>query len=190
MAGPPNDGCFQITQFFDGPSLPTGACITIGVGNGSKTLDEIADDFDTYLRSLLLGNMTTSTSLSHILVKQGPVATGPSYEKVQNAAGTFNEETCAPNTAVLYTKQPTFVSRKFAGRFYVPGVPENQVNDAGILETTYFAACQGAANDFMDDLDLAGYQPLIFPADSGSPREFNSLAVSAVVATQRRRLRR
>lgn len=104
------------------------------------------------------------------------------------------------NCALLVSKNTELGGRKNRGRFFLPGVlNENAVNNIGVIEPGTVTVYQGYATQFKDTLLQGGVTsqvacPMVILHNAGvgatpPPTPVISLTVSSVIATQRRRLR-
>lgn len=189
-------GYAQANLMFTGNGVPTGAQITLGMdrtGYASDPAQAAQDVFENWSDSGVMSNVSDDVVFSGVLVKFGPVATGPSalYSDVHN--GGISGECAPPSVAFLVHKNTAFGGRSGSGRFYIPGVPEAGVTVGGALAGTYQADVQADMDGFVA-AQTAGDLPLVLlhSDDSPAPNPYpiTSLGVDAKVATQRRRLRR
>lgn len=189
-------GYAQANFLFGGVALPTGAEMTwafdvTAVSSDPVDVAEIlvvawnGGSIDEYYGS-------TATFLG-CEVKYGPSATGPSGIFSSTTPGAGSNATVSPNTAALIQKQTSFGGRAGRGRAYFPAVPEAQVNEAGVLSSTWVTGLatelEGmrtawASADLIDVVLHGADSPL------STPSAINSVSVSPTMATQRRRLRR
>jgi hypothetical protein len=95
----------------------------------------------------------------------------------------------APNVAVLVRKITGFAGRRNRGRFYVPGVEEDNIDGAGVLDTTSLGQWQSAATGWFNSMVTAGFDPVINHDDLSVLTTVTAYTVQAKCATQRRRLR-
>lgn len=111
--------------------------------------------------------------------------------------GNIVGEPVPPNVATLVRKNTSDFGRGANGRFYIPGVPEAEVDKNGTLASAYIANCQSAV-DAMTALWQAigtGWTPVVVhhgPApdhDVEPSGIITGYAVQTLAATQRRRLR-
>lgn len=190
MAGPPNSNWGELTFLFAGSSLPTGAACTLGVvaPEGSP---------QTYLESIIggAGDLMNSTSssactLTQVNLKIGPVATGPTFSRAASVQGGRSGSAVPPNSAVLVRKAVLGMSTRFAGRLFWPVPAEPDVGGDGIIDPARVVAMQEEWTGFFDVLDGLGTLPVVYDRESSDPRSVSAFEVQAVVATQRRRLRR
>jgi hypothetical protein len=108
-----------------------------------------------------------------------------------------------PNTAVLFKKATGLAGKQFRGRTYLPSVSEGEVDDAGVLTPATLLFLQTQGNAFLASMISANLPMLVLhanridhtthlPIPGTAPvgtlvTLFNP---EAVVATQRRRLRK
>lgn len=148
--------------------------------------------------SILQDPLDSGSTVIDAKLRLGEVA--PPYFLLDLAPGSNSGSVAgnalAPNTAFLVTKTTATPGRQGRGRMYLPWVPEDAVDDFGQVDVTARGNVQTAVTDFVADLqssDLVGEWVVLH--ELGSPLEENpsevlSVGCSALVATQRRRLRR
>lgn len=103
------------------------------------------------------------------------------------------------NTAYLIRKRTDVAGKRGRGRFYLPGVRESVVDQAGNVHPDQVTAINLAASNWYDDLTsspgLTYYPPYVLHRSEGigiepAPSAITSFRCENIVATQRRRLRR
>ena len=189
-------GFAQANFKFTGAAVPTGAEVTMGLfvdtftGDPEAAADAAANAWGT---ALMQGLQTIDITLSSVLVKFGPNATGPSFERPTGIQGTQTDATAAPNLALLVRKNTSGGGRTGRGRFYIPGVSEDDINEGGVLSGGYLSLAVTACNDFHTELVAADLTPALLHS-AGSPVQqplpITSFSPDATAATQRRRMRR
>lgn len=120
--------------------------------------------------------------------------TGPEvgeYETTQ--PGTSTGDVLPANCSLLVTKNTGLGGRRNRGRMYWPpsSVPENNVDAAGFLESSFRVSAQSAVDDWFD-AETAVLGELVLFHDVGgdvTPTPVASLTVGSQIATQRRRMR-
>lgn len=188
-------GFAQVNLFFTGASAPTGMQVTLGLDVQAYTADatSAAIDVGDALGTANLDSLTCADiNLTRILVKFGPDNVGPSGEFAFSGEGTLGEA-LAPNTAVLVAKITEDGGRAGRGRLYWPAAEENTVSSAGILSPTPIANLQTAFNTFRNQLSAGDLPPVVLHQPGSpivEPSPITAFTVQALVATQRRRLRR
>jgi hypothetical protein len=189
-------GYAQANLRFTGVALPLGAEITQGhdvgafIGDPSDLADLVATAWGL---SGLNGMQVSEVALTSVEVKYGPNATGPSGLWTGLVTGAVSGDSVEPNTAALVHKKTAFGGRAGSGRFYIPGIADSTVSNAGVITGTTVAAYNGWLAAY-----LSGFSPvdadLVLLHGEGSPittpTPVTSLECDARVATQRRRLRR
>lgn len=182
----------QVNLKFTGDSIPTGAQVTFGVAADVITDPElIAEEVVSLLGSTgALAPLSQTLNLSTVLVKVGPDETGPSAEIPTEIGGGTAGNVTPPNTSILVRKNTSLGGRHGQGRMFLPGVIETVVGDGGVLDTTFRNGLQSDWNDFLAALLLSEITMCLLHSDETAPTVVTSLAVQAVAATQRRRLRR
>jgi len=117
-------------------------------------------------------------------------------DPAKGSVGGASGAATSPNVAVLVHKNCETTAGKRKGRLYLPGAPEAEIDEDGMLSTTLKTAWTTALNDFYAGLSGAGGNQLVVvhftgASDvSGEKSIVTSLTVDPRVATQRRRLRK
>lgn len=188
-------GYAQANFIYSGASAPNGAQWTLGLDvDPGETPESVSSDLEIAYNAGGLSNVLNSTwTLSGILVKFGPNATGPSHLRGLNIPGLVSEACCPPNVTALIRKHTAMGGRAGRGRIYWPGIGESRVDGAGNLLASYITALTTEFNDFLELLSVGGH-PAVLLHGAGSPISEPLLLLEATVdskaATQRRRLRR
>lgn len=126
-----------------------------------------------------------------IRVKNGPTATGASYEMPVSMDGDVGGDMMTPQVTLLHKKVTALGGRRHRGRMFTPFTSESVVNSLGVVDPLHQAAVNGANDDFLAGLLAAGYPMVLLHAHgSTAPDLVTSLDCQTRVATQRRRLRR
>lgn len=188
-------GYAQVNLLFTGLSVPTGAQCTFGVdvsGFTGTPLDAGNEILGAWLTAGVAVVQTDTTTLAGVLVKFGPVETGPSATAPGSITGGISSTGASPAVAALVKKETAFGGRAGRGRMYLPGMGEANVETTGTLNTTYRAAVEENLEDFRAICDSVSL-PWVLLHGEGSPfapYPITGLSVDPVVATQRRRQRR
>lgn len=104
----------------------------------------------------------------------------------------INTDYSPPAVAIVVTKRTGFVGKGNRGRFYLPGVVEEEVSEGGFLEGTYLAELQStmdtllvavAADPMVDSMVLLHDEE----SPALSPRLILELFVQPIVGTMRPR---
>ena len=189
VAGPPSPAFSQLTVRYTGSSLPFGAVTTHGVTTPVGALDDVILQIHDAAQSL--GScLTPDVTVDDVLWKVGPEATGPSILIDVGQVGVRSGSAAPPNVANLVRLPVVGLSGRYGGRFYLPGVAEEDVNPNGTLEPDYAAAVLGGVESFYELLEEVEALPRVFSSNGGDPREVASVQVALRVASQRRRNRR
>lgn len=188
-------GYAQANLIFTGADAPNGAQVTMGfdIGGYGGDPQSLAED----LRDSISGGgledvFTASWTISGILVKFGPNLTGPSHLLSTNLVGNQVTATAPPNVTTLWLKNTALGGRAGRGRSYIPGVPENAVNGAGVLDSSFTSAHEGKYNDVLVAMAIQGADAVVLHAEGSpisTPTPITTVTLSGTVATQRRRLR-
>jgi hypothetical protein len=189
-------GYAQVNLLFTGPSLPYGAQATFGVDHSASSMTpaQVAEEvFDQYGAAQVYNGIAIGVNLSGVLVKFGPNTTGPSAIHSDTWNGQATGGAAAPNTSWLIRKITALGGHAGRGRMYLPGVPEEDIDDNGNIVSASREALEGDVGSMMAALVLANLDPVLLHAE-GSPISTPTLitgwSVDTRVATQRRRLRR
>lgn len=187
----------QVNLIFGGDALPTGAQVTLGFQNvadeDSPTV--IASQIGVVLEGCtdIWAATWNEVTLTSLLVKLGPNATGPSAQVANVKVGTYSSSDGIPAASYLVQKTTAMGGRQGKGRMYWPGVPLQDVNEAGVIVPSLRTALQTGMTELFVEMNAAGY-PLVLLRHEDSPIQtpevLTNLSVQSVIATQRRRQRR
>lgn len=189
MAGPPTSAFSQVTLRWTGSALPYGAVTTHGFTvptAGAGELTDALSDFASRMRECVAQAVT----LEDLILKRGPVATGPSVLLSVGLTGTQVAEPLPPQVASLVRLTVADVSSRFAGRFYLPPSTENATDGGGLINGGTYEAMQTSITEAYAALAEVGMAPRIFSADSSDPRIVESVLLQRRFGSQRRRNRR
>jgi len=191
MAGPPTSSFGTMAFNFEGINAPTGAVATIGVSEPALGFTNSTWQSELVSAATDLVQLTCNTAITliDIDIKQGPSATGPTFNIPVNEPGAQTGDTMGPQVAMLVRKEIDGVSTRLAGRAFWPGLTVGNVTPGGVIESTALAGFQAAWTDFYEALVLLTSAPYVFN-ETSDPRFVESFTVQAKVATQRRRNRR
>jgi len=185
------EGFSLVNILFGGTAVPRGAAITFGVDNGGQTSNAVTSDVIGALTvSGLIDNLSTSINTVMVRAKNGPNATGPFAENPHVDAGAGPAAAVVPNTAGLVKKSTALGGRKGRGRFYLPGLPEGNVDSGGSIDSALVTAINTDLATFLATLATNGSPMVLLHSDLTTPTLVTSLSLEVVAATQRRRLRR
>ena len=196
-------GYAMSTLTFRGAAVPLGAAVVLGhqLTGTSQTAAGVAGVVAGAWTAGLFssgGPYPPSLILDTVLVKFGPLATGPSaVAAVGTAAGSGGGEAYNPGTAILVSKFTALGGRRGRGRMYLPPLTESGITEGGKLLAAQVTNLQGYANSFLASLNT-GNVPMVllhrYDPDAGespvAPTLVTGLTVQATLATQRGRLRR
>lgn len=115
--------------------------------------------------------------------------TGTIYDSSTSAAGGITNPSCPWNTAYLVKKTTGQAGRANRGRLYLPGVEEEDVDNAGIIETVKLGSIQTALAAFQTAVETNDFTLEILHNSVTTPTSVVALQCQTQVATQRRRLR-
>jgi len=189
------DGFAQLNFIHSGEGAPTGAQWTIGVGMDtfSGTPADLAQASENWiLDSGIYALVSSSITMTSVLCKFGPNATGPSHLEPANQPGTETTD-MLPNTCYLIHKNTADGGHAGRGRAYIPGVPESDVTTSGFLVSGRAAAMNTAVATFLAAAEADGVILAVLHAEDSpitTPSPILTLSCDSKAATQRRRLRR
>lgn len=188
-------GFAQATWQFSGAALPYGAVVTAGVdlGGAPPAPIQVAEDLFSAFGNTIMGQLVADVVLTGCLVKFGPDATGPSAVFSGAIAGSQVNDGSPAQVAFLIRKNTALGGRSGRGRWYVPGVRETSVDEAGNLLQGSIDLMQAEVDDFLIAVGAANLNLVILhqaDAPIQVPTALTGMQVDSRVATQRRRLRR
>lgn len=173
------------------------------VDQGNIILEEYGDAWATQLSSSWFLDSVSWVDLDSASGTTGSTTVG-SEGTVSPRAGGIAGEGANPGSAALTIKQTASQRGRHRGRMYVAGLTESQVAGDSIVAGS-LTALQTAANAFLSAINQSGHTPVlpgggaynselvVVHAPPGEPASYskvNALQVQALLATQRRRLRR
>jgi hypothetical protein len=184
-------GFGQITFGFGGVGLPTGAACTLGFSNeGELTAQEAADAAAVAWVAAIPTCVSSAVVFTGTLCKLGPDSTGPSAISPASQAGALAGTSVSPNVCFLVHKQTAMGGRQGRGRMFIPGPLEGDVGAEGSVSGTRLTNLAAELTEMRNALITAGMTPVVLHNNALTPTGITSLAPDALVATQRRRLRR
>lgn len=198
------EGFSQVNMRYTGVAVPLGAEMTFGVWNIPEDSPTVVANKVIALWDLVLQPLfTTEVTLATVLVKNGPNDTGASAEVGSGLAGTAAPPTMTPQNSLLIRKVTVVGGRRGRGRMYQPGITEGSANASGVIAAGTLTTYQAAYNSFLtglqaDDIPMHLLHDYAKGPDGTpdpsipipAPFPVGSLVVDAVMATQRRRIRR
>ena len=188
-------GFAQINAIHTGSALPFRSEWTLAVAHDSieQTPIQVAQSFEAaLLDSNLYDNVSLGVTMSSVLVKFGPNDTGKSALEPANEPGVAGNS-AAPQVAYLIHKNTDDGGRAGRGRFFLPGVPDANVNPNGTILGGTLTAMQTALDNFLAGLLSRDLEPVVLHNVGGpltNPSPITSFSPDARAATQRRRMRR
>lgn len=184
-------GFAQATWNFEGNGLAYPGAVTLGLDpGGGADPDDVADAINGFFASTIMTMLNDDVTLVSTQVKFGPNATGPIGEFSSNIPGSVSGTGASSQCAYLVKKNSALGGHEGRGRMYLPGVTESFIGSDGALDSTQQGLLQTEVNEFFAGLTLAGYPAVILHNSATSPTPITTAIVQAVIATQRRRLRR
>lgn len=188
-------GYAQTNFIFTGAGVPEGAEVTLGwdIGGAGGDPEDLNNALDAAWGTANIDNAYTSdVILTGLLTKFGPNATGPSHLKSVNHPGAQATSGATPQVATLWHKTTALGGRAGRGRLYLPGVPENAVSSAGVLDNAFVVAHAGVWNALLTAMALGSYDGVVLHGAGSpisTPTPITTINLQSKVATQRRRLR-
>lgn len=186
-------GHCQCNIRFTGLAVPTGAELTLGINQSLQTPAQVATAVGGFFSNNLLSPLANEVTLSSVLCKFGPNNTGPSAEVAFQVAGSASGAAGPPNFSLLVKKVTGDGGRAGRGRWFIPGLPEGQVDEGGFILQATLDDYQDRLDAFLNDLIGQDLPPVVLHGAGSplvSPSEITSLEVQPLGATQRRRMRR
>jgi hypothetical protein len=204
-------GFARITLNFTGVNLPTGGSVIYCIENpADDPASQLATEAITaWSGSTMPGHQSSDVSLTSVLCKKGPDETGASAVATASVPGAGGANSAPPGVCWLIHKHTPLGGRRGRGRMYVPGIPEGNVEDDGMIlasEVTaintdlvaWLAANVAAGTPTMlehfpeTEWVLVNGQPRRQPVGGAvpSPTVVSGMTCDPKSATQRRRLRR
>ena len=190
-------GFAQANLQFTGSALPHGAEVTIGLeldsfaGGPDAAANAVANNFA--IATDLWATTSTMITLSNVHVKYGPNATGAAGDYATSLNGTYASTDQVPQAAYLIRKNTATGGRQGQGRLFWPGVPLQDTDEAGFLETNLISGQNDGWSDVMAKFLADGFIPVLLRAEDSPlqlPVSITSFSCQPQIATQRRRLRR
>jgi len=183
----------QVNFMFRGLAMPTGAEVTLGFSQSDPhTAAQYAESASTAFSDNIVPFLGAGVTFVNTHVKLGPNVSGPMADFPSNEFGASSGEDAAPNVTYLVRKNTAIGGRAGSGRWYLPGVVEENVLAGGTVPTVNSNDLNDRLSDFQAALVLAGMTPQLLQsvATVRGPEPITSMITESLVATQRRRLRR
>lgn len=181
-------GYGQITHYFSGTGVPDGAVITYGIQNPTALSAATCAlrAYDAWDTSNFDASYAAGTTMYQTKCKLGPDATGNFAFHVANTGGAGGAAGAA-QVSTLVQKQTLTGGRKGRGRFFIPAVPEANVDPGGRLTAGTLATLEASGIAMLAALSADSIPMYLLHEDVTAPYEVTELVPSAFVATQRRR---
>lgn len=183
----PGAGDWRITEVYTGPG--TVPICQVWAAESVHTAATIAAAWASAWEDHRAAAFSNTLTLSGLVVKQGPDATGLFIVTAPGLSGDLAGDTESPQVAILVRKNSNVGGRANRGRSYQPGVIAGETTVGGTLSGTYQTLLQTAYDDFMDDLNAGGIDLAIEHANGDPLTPMQSMSIDSTVATQRRRVR-
>lgn len=107
--------------------------------------DDVSDEWKVVVASTLCSQMTY-TRLTTLINTSGTVK---QFETIANQPGGLTGNTMLPlNSAVVVKKQTGLAGRRNRGRIYLPGIPEDAVDDSGNVLGSFLTTINSKLNTF------------------------------------------
>lgn len=187
-------GYAQINLMFGGANLPLGAEVTYGCVVPAEVTDPqlLAETHHGFFVTNVLPYLNVNTTLTGAKCKFGPNDVGAFGEHFESVAGSTTGEALPPNVALLVKKRTALGGKRNRGRLYIPGIDEDTVDTAGVIDPTALVAMQADVTAWLADMvtNSTGMR-ILHTEPPGEPTiAVTSLVLDGRAATQRRRLRR
>jgi hypothetical protein len=191
-------GFYAWAAKFDGAALPRGAAITgAGINAGALTAAAIAEALGNSIAAELVPLISNGVVLREVYVRLGSNdGLGLSFTRLLTATGGDLGSPTSPNVTYLFKASTNLGGKRGRGRFYLPGVTEGSVSEAGNLGGDKRTALTAGAVDLLTAMDavtlplaIAHRYPEGFIGPKLAPSVVTLLTVDPRVATQRGRLR-
>lgn len=184
-------GYAQINYKGSGSAFLRGWEVTHGLSNTlGSTPSQIAASAIVLWTNRIKPQISNLCTLDAVSVKLGPNATGAEASVPCNVNGSKSSQALPPQTAVLVNKHTALGGRHGRGRFFFPGLTEDQTDGGGILTTAALAAWTTAVESFRTDWASGGDDMYLLHGDATAPTLITELIVVPLGATQRRRIRK
>jgi hypothetical protein len=136
----------------------------------------------------VMGNLSADYFLTSVLVtKLDTVSAG--VDTGFAIAGGDGNGALPDQVALGVTLQTGLAGRSRRGRWYIPGIPNNQVDgDPSLFKSTYVATMQGNVDSFMSAMATGGAELQVLSRAIPDAQPVTSLLVRRQIRTQRRRL--
>lgn len=181
-----------LTFRFGGLGLPYGATPSLGLTGPALTLIDPAfhEDLAQAATDLVQLTCTSTVTLNELALKIGPEELGPTFTIPVGEPGAEGANQCPPQVSLLVRKVVDGITTKRMGRLFWPGVPEGNVDSAGVVAPVAVTDYQAAFTGFQAALGTPwAVIPAVFD-ETSDEKEVSLLQVQPRVATQRDRLRR
>nr|CRY97570.1 hypothetical protein [uncultured prokaryote] len=167
------------TMQWDNDGLPATSVFDVFLSNlvPSAFLQDVVDAWQLHLRTVVV----SSTSL--VALTYGGDAP---QDRAVGESGSLGGQGSPPNSSYLLNKNATSGRR---GRWFLPGLAEDDTFANGTISGTRRAAVDTAANNFLGALAANGGQLRIARAD-GTFSNIESFSCQELIGVQRRRLQR
>ena len=185
------EGHGQVTWILSGPVCPTGAVVTCGFFNATdRDASACCLDLDNIFATDVMPAVVDGVTHIGTLVKLGPNEDGPTALITGSTAGGISAQGTPPNVAALISKTTNVGGREGRGRFFLPGLPENDVDESGLITVGHLGVLQPAMDSLLSDATTQDVPLELLHNSTRNPSGLTGLSVDGRVATQRRRLRR
>lgn len=174
------------------------ACVqhVISAGTGAPTALEQAQVWVDAFCSELMPVMSAgvqATAATYVDLRSTSGLSGPVTGTLLPETGGGSGNMCPPNTAALVKLSTAGGRSQRSGRMFLIGVDESQVTANGEMTTGLVSDYQNAVDDFWDALTAGDVIPVVNSktgVGTYAPATITGMSVAALLATQRRRLRR
>lgn len=184
----------EVSYLLEGPGKGAGSVVTAAFGlelntfGDASMLGSIVDQFIPRFQPLMVNTWRIAGGRSRWNTNNVIVLA----EVSRNAVGAIASAGVPNNCAVLARKQTNLGGRQNRGRVYLPGQPEGNVNDEGVMLPGALGNWQTAAAAWLANSNaIVGITGMVIlhTAVGVAPTLVQSMSVSDLMATQRRRMR-
>lgn len=164
------------------------AIVTLGLGYLGGTLEDDAQEIADLWAVTLVQSMADVWSYTNFKLRD---ADGTIYERAESTGGATAHTAATPNVAFLFHKQTGNGGRAERGRWYLPGVSEQDVDAVGVVVGSKLTELAANLGNYLDGLTTNHFAPFLLHNDPlRPPSAITQIAISPLAATQRRRMRK
>lgn len=164
------------------------AIVTLGVGYLGGTLEDDAQELADSWAVTLVQSMADVWAYTNFKLRD---ADGVVYERSEATAGGTAHTATTPNVSFLFHKQTGSGGRAQRGRWYLPGVSEQDVDAVGVVAGSKLTELAANLTNYLAALSSNSWAPFILHTNPAlAPSAITQFTVANLAATQRRRMRK